>query len=810
MHQQSVYPHILFLIISLFFTNHSVAKSTGLQAFQQGHYQQAAARWQQQLENNDNLAVTARWRYHVRIASAYRYLGDYKKAEQWLNTSADTQPELSAEAQLQWYLERSKLYLAQGQKNYKIAKQSLAKGLGLLVNPGVGLELKLDVYNQQGNLELFAGDYDKALALYQKAAIAAKGQVLEAKIHTNLAYVYFLLEEETKDEPQNEQIPFKNTQASILSAKSLWKKAPPSFDKTLALLKLANICTRQKHQSCAFDLGQQALATAKTLTIPRALAYSYGYLGHVYFQKQQYQNAEQLSQQALFYAQQSQDPEQIYLWAWQLGKAQKQQKKSELAIEAYRLATRYLKPIQSQISSSGFQLKLDNFRQQIAPVYFELADLLLAHSDQKQARLLEAMETIELFKQAELQDYLQQSCTSPQRQIALGDILDNHTAVLYPVSLKDRTALLLGFKDQLLHIPVAVPATLLRQQTTRLQAALSIHPENNSLNSERGFSRGFSRKERSKRGKDKGDNTCIPVGKKRSSDSRLSVTALNNALTKIQTPAKQLYQWLITPLKHALESRDIDTLIIVPDGILRTIPFASLYDGEHYLIEQYALVTSPGLQLSDKNPHQAVNANILLGGISDAVQGFSPIPCVGYELEQIHQLFGQKDNLLLNENFTLPRFSQQLKQENYDILHLASHGQFNNRLEETFLLTHDNKISMGELSRLVRLMSVQDKAVELLTLSACETALGDDKAALGLAGIALKSGARSTLASLWQVDDEATPAVIIEFYRQLKSGNYNKAKALQQAQLKLLHNATLPQYRNPYFWSAFLLIGHWL
>ena len=610
---------------------------------------------------------------------------------------------------------------------------------------------------------------------------------------------------------QSPAINFKASKKQLQIALTHLNQQANGYDKILGYLKLSDICEQQHDPSCSLALRQQALADAKLNQESRALAYSYGYLGRLYLQQKHYAEAQKLSQQALFFAQQSQNREQIYLWAWQLGKSLKQQNQAEAAIQAYQLATQQLKPIQSQVSSCGYQLKLGNFREQIAPVYFELADLLLANHNAQPERLEQAMATIELFKQAELQDYLQQSCITPQRKVALRQILEPNTAVLYPILLKDRTALLLGFQNKLIHIPVPVSKNQLRQQTLKLQTALSIHPNPVTKEDERGFSRGFSRSARDQHSKDSAAGNCVPLGQQRTPHlSQQAKQTLQYALDKIQKPAQQLYQWLIEPLQSHLKAQHIDTLIIVPDGVLRTIPFASLYDGKQYLIEQYALVTSPGLQLSQADSNFNRNASILLGGVSESVQGFRAIPCVDYELKQIHQLYGQTDNLLLNKDFTLKQFKQQMQQKSYNILHLASHGQFSNRLEDTFLLTHDGKISINELSNLVRLMSVQDKAVELLTLSACETALGDDKAALGLAGIALKSGAKSTIASLWQVDDEATPTVIIEFYRQLKEGQLNKAKALQQAQLKLLHNPTLQRYSNPYFWSAFLLIGHWL
>jgi len=146
----------------------------------------------------------------------------------------------------------------------------------------------------------------------------------------------------------------------------------------------------------------------------------------------------------------------------------------------------------------------------------------------------------------------------------------------------------------------------------------------------------------------------------------------------------------------------------------------------------------------------------------------------------------------------------------YSIVHIASHGQFSANLKNTFVLTYNDKLSMDKLEDLMNLTILKNDPVDLLTLSACETAVGDDRAALGLAGVALKAGVQSALASLWKVDDEATPAVVIEFYRQLQNPNISKAEALQKAQKMILTDKLYERYRHPYFWSAFLLIGNWL
>jgi len=142
----------------------------------------------------------------------------------------------------------------------------------------------------------------------------------------------------------------------------------------------------------------------------------------------------------------------------------------------------------------------------------------------------------------------------------------------------------------------------------------------------------------------------------------------------------------------------------------------------------------------------------------------------------------------------------------FPIVHLATHGEFGSTAEDTFILTWDDRFTANEFSQLLQSRS-GGQPIELLILSACRTATGDDRAALGLAGIAVRSGARSTLASLWYISDEATSVLMSKLYAVLGEQNTTKAEAVRQAQLELLRN---PQYANPYYWAPFVLVGNWL
>ncbi len=265
--------------------------------------------------------------------------------------------------------------------------------------------------------------------------------------------------------------------------------------------------------------------------------------------------------------------------------------------------------------------------------------------------------------------------------------------------------------------------------------------------------------------------------------------------------ARKLYNLIVRPMEPELSIRGIDTLVFIPDGALRTVPFAALNDGRRFLIEKYALAVAPSLSLTDPRPIRPKQARALAAGLTESVRGFIPLSNVESELEDVHGLY--KSALLKNGTFTKGNMSESLEENPYSIVHIATHGNFAPKGTDTFLLAWDGKIDMNQLDRL---MKQSKKPVELLCLSACETAAGDDKAALGLAGVAVKAGTRSALATLWSVSDQAAPELIHEFYDQLRNPSVSKAEALREAQLSLLDD---PRFHHPYYWSPFLVIGNW-
>jgi CHAT domain-containing protein len=233
---------------------------------------------------------------------------------------------------------------------------------------------------------------------------------------------------------------------------------------------------------------------------------------------------------------------------------------------------------------------------------------------------------------------------------------------------------------------------------------------------------------------------------------------------------------------------------------------AALYDGKQYLLEKYSLALSPGMQLLPTRSLKPQNLKIITAALSEARQGFKALPAVQAEVKEISAELPVQ--LLLNQQFTDINLQNAIKSNPFSILHLATHGQFSSKSDDTFILSWDSKINVKELSEFLKNRNELDSTpIELMVLSACQTAKGDNRAVLGLAGVAVRSGARSTLATLWAVKDESTAKFMVEFYKNLKKPGISKAEALRQTQLTFLQDA---DFQHPFYWSAFVLIGNWL
>jgi len=249
----------------------------------------------------------------------------------------------------------------------------------------------------------------------------------------------------------------------------------------------------------------------------------------------------------------------------------------------------------------------------------------------------------------------------------------------------------------------------------------------------------------------------------------------------------------------------VDTIVFVPDGPLRSIPMSALHDGERHLIEGYALAVAPGLRLVDPKPLALDDARMLLAGVSQPVQDFQALPKVPEELRAVQELFNGES--LLDAEFSPDSLETAIAVRRPTLLHVASHVVFTGQPETSFVLTHDSRLDLNQLASIIGRTRFRDDPLELLVLSACRTAVDDERAGLGLAGIAVRSGARSAVGSLWSLSDDAAFELVVDFYRHLRAPDTSRAQALRAAQLELMGDSA---FSHPFYWSPMLLVSNWL
>ena len=537
---------------------------------------------------------------------------------------------------------------------------------------------------------------------------------------------------------------------------------PPAYEPAMVLVSAGSVpldhagALSGAEQALAGRAFRAAAAMAAALHNAQLASLAGGGLGRLAERAGQPAAAAEETARAVFTAQQAGAPELSYRWDWQQARLARQRGDIDGALGDYRRAVAALQSIRQDIPVE-YTNGQSSYRVTFGPLYRQFADLLLqrARSDPAQAPALlrEARDTIEALKESELQDYYRDSCVAnfmARKQSV--DTIAAGSAVLYPIALPDRLELLVSFGRDIRQFTVPVSEARLRTEVTLFRELLEKRTTNQYL-----------------------------------------------------VPAELLYNQLIRPIDPLLQAEHIDTLVVVPDDVFRTIPFAALFDGRHFLIDRYATAIAPSMHLVAPRPLGTERPVALVLGISQSVQGFVGLPDVPQEMAEVHRIVGGET--LLNSQFTRAGFAAALRQTPFNIVHIASHGTFGSRPGRTFLLAYDGPLTMDNLETDIKYGKYRESPLELLVLSACQTASGDDRAALGLAGVALKAGARSALASLWYVSDQASEALVADFYKALRQPGMSKARALQTAQRQL--EASL-RYAHPAYWAPFLLIGNWL
>jgi CHAT domain-containing protein len=607
--------------------------------------------------------------------------------------------------------------------------------------------------NDLGNLYASTGRPAEATIAYAEAiasAEAAHDDALAATAETNSARLAL----RRKD--------VATATAVLTRAVDTLERLPASYNRGMALVSAGSAVFEidgsisPEARAIAARAFRVGVENAEALHNATLSSLAQGGLAHLYERENKLDEASRLTDRAAFAAQQASAPELSFRWDWQRARLARKRGQTDLALTSYRRAVEELQSVRQDIPVE-YRDGRSSYRATFGPVYLEYSDLLLRRASSDPARatplIREARDTIEKLKETELADYFRDSCVTSfmakQRSI---ETIAPGTAVIYPIALPDRLELLVSFGDEQRQFTAPIPETTLRNEVQRFRELLEKRTTNEYL-----------------------------------------------------APARQLYDQIIRPIEPVLAAHHIDTLVVVPDYTLRTVPFAALHDGRGFLVDRYATAIAPSLRLTDPRPLNAAPGTALVLGVSKSVQGYVPLPNVEREVAAVHDVQGGQQ--LLNDSFSRARFEAELRQVPYNIVHIASHGQFGSDPSQTFVLAFDGQLTMDDLEADIKFGERRDKALELLILSACETASGDDRAALGLAGVALKAGARSAFATLWYINDQASGELVVNFHRGIQSGRLSKAHALQEAQRAL---AADPRYTHPAYWAPFLLIGNWL
>ncbi len=687
------------------------------------------------------------------LGHALRRIGKLEESEQILETS----------------LSISKLPTAQSSALLELGNTQRALANRALVR---GKEAEAQSYIQQ------------AIASYQRAANTSSPEQLQAQL--NLLSLAIEIEQWSQ---ALDLLPI--IQKAIANLPPSRTAIDARLNLAQSLIKLWN--QEQKQEFSFYPLKSPdfseiagiltaAVEQARNLSDLAAESYALGQLGRLYELNQQLHKAQKLTQQALFIAQEIQAPEIGYRWEWQLGRLFNNQGDRKQAIAAYMAAVTSLKSVRSDLLAINSDVQF-SFRDNVAVVYRKLVDLLLStegNVEPSQEHLAQAIETIDSLQLAEVENFL--GCdlslkTSLKQEIeevdansvvqrrSIFDTIDPQAAFIYPIILEDR-----------LEVIFKLPGQPLRHQSYSLEQTAV-------------------------------ENTLRAL--------RKAILRGNAGL--VIEKSQLVYRWLIEPFEQYLETnQQLKTLVFVLDGYLRNIPMGVLYDSKknEYLIEKnYALALLPSAQIFDLRALPE-RLQVLGAGISEKLQvenyRFNSLNVIP-ELEQIQQEMSSE--ILLNTKFTQPNMQQNLDSGDFSVIHLATHGNFSSDPEETYLLVYGSAAGTGELFRakdldnlLRRSRQEGGKSLELLVLSACKTAEGDERATLGLAGLAIRAGTQSTLATLWQVSDESTVKLMKQFYHQLSTPGVTKAEALHRAQQTLLNESN---YQAPYYWAPYVLVGNW-
>lgn len=730
------------------------ALEAGRRALDAGHFQQTRAQLAPALGRADAGEPAAlRIDALLTLAAAERSLGEFDTASNHLQRARELAQQTGDPAR------RAAIELALGAGEHARGATAAAetwwdsalRSAHTAGEPG----LEAAAQNDLGKLQVARGKAEEALLLFAESAANAQvaGDLeIEARASGNAS--------RTASDPE---------QAAHWFARALkrGRALPDSSAKATVLLNLAEQAQQRADTrpaqgrsslARAAELYTEALAVADAVGSDRMASYALGGLAEVHESADRPESALSLARRAAARARRAQAPDALYHWQGQAARLLAEQGSEDDALDAYERALRGVQGLQRRLRRSG-GARDSTLSADFDQLHTALMDLLLAAAERapperEQALLRRARDQVEAHKADELRDYFRDDCVDAlQARLATVESVSATARVVYPIPLPTRTVLLVGRPSgQLVQY---------RAPVGRVQLAL---------------------------------------------EARALRERLEESGTRRYLPhAQQLYHWLVEPLEAEFRGGEVDTLVFVPDMALLPIPVGALHDGQHFLVERFAIAITPGLELTDPRPLDPTKLRALLAGLREEVGGFAALPGVAEEIAAVKEILSA--DLLLDADFRQSSLRTALEETPYGLLHLATHAEFSGEGDEAFLLAWDGPLSLDALAADVSLFRFRDTPLELLTLSACDTAAGEERAALGLSGVAVKTGARSALGTLWSVDDPATSALMRHFYGALLAPGGSRAAALRSAQRALIADF---RYRHPAYWAPFQLIGNWL
>ena len=716
-----------------------------------------------------------------------------------------------------------------------------------------------------GNAYRSLGDYAQAIDYHQKhLAIAQQIRDLaeEGIVLGNLGNVYDSLGDYDKAINYHQQ------------ALAIFRQIDNNIGKSTVLGNLGSAYDSLEDYAKAIDYHQQALAIFRQSGDRAGEGRTLHNLAVAYKNLEQYDRASDFYQQSLVLFQQTKYREAEGFALSNLGSLLAQQNQPELAIVFYKQAVNLREQLRQEQRQQNLATELQqSYTDTVAGSYRKLADLLL-----QQDRVLEAQQVLDLLKVQELEDYLRQVRGTGQQLVELPperEILAKYNAL-------QKTAIHLGQERSQLR-KLASNDRLTPQQEQRLAQLVELEAD-----LKRQFNQFIDRPDVialveqlnykvRRQSVDLADLDALRDDLRRldavmlypliledrlelvitTPDSpplrrtvKVSREELNQAIARFRSslvnasrtnlpPAQQLYDWLVRPIEADLAQAGAKTIIYAPDGQLRYIPLAALHDGEQWLVQRFRInnITAKSFTNLDRQP--AKQLRVLAGAFADeqteyAVQAggktfeFTGLPFAGKEVELLAKTLPDT-NTFLDRDFSLAKLRPTMNSR--EVLHLATHAMFvPGQPEESFILFGD-----GQRATLTDIRDWTLTNVDLVVLSACETGLGgkglgNGAEILGLGYQFQQSGARATVASLWQVSDGGTQALMNAFYAALQRG-MTKAEALRQAQIALITGdysavggqraslAAVPKeggavaqsgLAHPYYWAPFILIGNGL